>query len=122
LSTGYIVWAHGSRVESANEAVRSVATAFSSTGGFTHVAAAFLELGKPDLSSAADDLVQRGADRIVVLPYFLTPGLHMERDLAPLIAKVSAAHPSIEVIAAPSLDGHPALVAALVDRARTFNK
>jgi len=118
VTSGFIVFAHGSRVESANEAVRAVAADLARAGGFEHVAAAFLELGKPDLPAAADDLVRRGVDRIVVLPYFLTPGLHMERDLAPLIARISASHQHVEVVAAPSLDGHPGLVEALLDRAR----
>jgi sirohydrochlorin ferrochelatase len=119
-TTGIIVFAHGSRVEAANQAVRSVASDLARTGGFAHVEAAFLELGQPDLPSAADGLISRGVDRLIVLPYFLTPGLHMERDLGPLIAKISARHPGIEVLAAPSLDGHPALIQALVDRARNL--
>jgi len=116
------VFAHGSRVESANQAVRSVAAELARAGGYTHVEAAFLELGQPDLVAAAGDLVLRGADRLIVLPYFLTPGLHMERDLSPLIARISARHPHIEVTAAPSLDGHPGLVQALLDRARFLEK
>ena len=118
MTTGFIVFAHGSRVESANEAVRSVAGELARAGGLTHVEAAFLELGRPDLVAAAAGLVKRGAERIVVLPYFLTAGLHMERDLDPLIAQVAAQHPEVEVVAAPSLDGHPGLVQALLDRAR----
>ena len=118
MTTGLIVFAHGSRVESANEAVRSVAAQLARAGGFAHVAAAFLELGQPDLLAAADKLVTLGVNRIVVLPYFLTPGLHMERDLAPLLDKIAAKHPDVAVTATPSLDGHPGLVQALVDRAR----
>jgi len=118
VTTGLIVFAHGSRVESANEAVRSVAAQLARAGGFAHVAAAFLELGQPDLLAAADKLVTLGVNRIVVLPYFLTPGLHMERDLAPLLDKIAAKHPDVAVTATPSLDGHPGLVQALVDRAR----
>ncbi len=45
------------------------------------VEAAFLELGRPSLEEAADLLVARGVRQIVVIPYFLTPGTHLERDL-----------------------------------------
>lgn len=117
MTTGIIVFAHGSRVESANEAVRKVASELARAGGFPQVEAAFLELGSPDLPGAAAKLVERGSQRIVVLPYFLTPGLHMERDLGPLIDSISNKYNNIEVVAAPSLDGHPALVHALLDRA-----
>jgi sirohydrochlorin ferrochelatase len=57
---GYIVFAHGSSVESANEAVRSVARELARRGQFELVVAAFLEGGQPDLSAAARELAARG--------------------------------------------------------------
>jgi sirohydrochlorin ferrochelatase len=115
---GYVVFAHGSRVPSANEAVRSVASEFARAGGLPHVEAAFLELGEPDLPGAVDRLLAAGADRIVVLPYFLTLGLHMERDLPALIENISNNHNGLQIAVTEPLDGHPGLVQALLDRAR----
>jgi sirohydrochlorin ferrochelatase len=116
--TGYVVFAHGSRVPSANEAVRSVAAEFARAGGLSHVESAFLELGEPDLPGAVDRLLAAGADRIVVLPYFLTLGLHMERDLPALIENISNNHSGLQIAVTEPLDGHPGLVQALLDRAR----
>ena len=78
--TGFIVFAHGSRIESANQAVRDVAVQMAASGQHI-VEAAFLELGQPDLTAAAALLIARGAKRIIVIPYFLTLGTHMQRDL-----------------------------------------
>lgn len=116
MTTGIIVFAHGSRVESANQAVRAVASDLARAGGFQYVEAAFLELGKPDLASAAARLVEQGVDQILVLPYFLTLGLHMERDLPVLIQGISKHYNRLDVRVAPPLDGHPALVQILLDR------
>jgi len=117
MPDGIIVFAHGSRVESANEAVRSVAAALArSTPAL--VSAAFLELGEPDLETAASQLVGRGVTRLVILPYFLTLGLHMERDLPRLAERISLTHNDLEIKIAPPLDGHPALLQILQDRAR----
>src|SRR5438034_1012115 len=113
---GIIVFAHGSRVESANEAVRSVAKELARKGDF-QVEAAFLELGTPDLEGAAARLVFAAVDSITVIPYFLTLGLHMERDLPPLIQKISNRYNGLQIAVTPPLDGHPALVQALLDRA-----
>jgi sirohydrochlorin ferrochelatase len=120
LSTGIIVFAHGSRLESANEAVRSVARELVCVSGCERVVAAFLELGKPDLETAADQLVALGVKRLIVLPYFLTLGLHMERDLPRLAAAISQKYSSLEVEVAPPLDGHPGLVAILAERVRAL--
>jgi sirohydrochlorin ferrochelatase len=113
---GVIVFAHGSRVESANQAVRSVAAELAKIGGF-RVEAAFLELGVPDLPGAAARLVEAGVDSITVIPYFLTLGLHMERDLPPLVETISRTYNGLPIAVTPPLDGHPALVQVLFDRA-----
>ena len=113
---GIVVFAHGSRVESANEAVRSVAAELGHRGDF-RVEAAFLELGDPNLEGSVALLVAAGVDSITVIPYFLTLGLHMERDLPPLIEKISNQYNGLQIAVTPPLDGHPALVEALLDRA-----
>jgi sirohydrochlorin ferrochelatase len=114
--TGFIVFAHGSRVESANQAVRDVAGQMAASGRHV-VEAAFLELGTPDLTAATGLLIARGAKRIVVIPYFLTLGTHMQRDLPRLARDASHTHGDIEMQITSPLDGHPALVQALLDRA-----
>ena len=114
--TGFIVFAHGSRVESANQAVRDVAAQMAASGPHV-VEAAFLELGTPDLTAATGLLIARGAQRIVVIPYFLMLGTHMQRDLPRLARDASHAHGDIEMQITLPLDGHPALVQALLDRA-----
>jgi sirohydrochlorin ferrochelatase len=116
--TAYIVFAHGSSIESANEAVRTVARDLAAAGGFPCVVAAFLEGGKPDLSAAAGEAAARGFSRAVVIPYFLTLGLHLQRDLPRLIDAVRRAHPGLELEVTQPLDGHPAMIQALLTRAR----
>jgi sirohydrochlorin cobaltochelatase len=116
-TNGLIVFAHGSSVESANEAVRAVSAAVAAKGRYSHVETAFLEGGSPDLLGAAESLMARGVDRVVVLPYFLTVGLHLKRDLPKLVTDLRAAHPELRVETAPPLDGHGALVDILLARA-----
>jgi sirohydrochlorin ferrochelatase len=116
VKTGVIVFAHGSRVESANEAVRIVARQLAVATGRDPVIAAFLELGRPDMEAAAAHLAAVGMERIVVIPFFLTLGLHLERDLPRLIARTAEIHKSLQVVVTPPLDGHPALVSILADR------
>jgi sirohydrochlorin ferrochelatase len=118
--TGYIVFAHGSSVESANEAVRVVANDMAGRGDLSHVVAAFLEGGKPDLNGAARELAAKpGIDRLVIVPYFLTLGLHLQRDLPRLVEDIRGALPGMEIEVTAPLDGHPAMAQALLDRARS---
>lgn len=122
IEPGYIVFAHGSSIESANEAVRIVAgdlaRALAGNAACDRVVAAFLEGGKPDLSAAVGELASRGVTRIAVLPYFLTLGLHLQRDLPRLIGEARREHPGIEIEVTQPLDGHPAMIEALLTRAQ----
>jgi len=113
----YIVFAHGSSVESANQAVRDVAAEAARLGAWRAFATAFLEGGKPSLAEAIGELAARGESRFIVVPYFLTTGLHLQRDLPRLIEHIRTKLDGIEIEVTPPLDGHPAMAAALVDRA-----
>ena len=118
MATGVVIFAHGSSVESANEAVRIVARSVADDGEFDLVATSFLDGGKPDLAGAVEDLLSRGADRILVVPYFLTVGLHLKRDLPELIEKIRAERGDLPIEVTPPLDGHPGLGAILLDQAK----
>ena len=117
--TGIVVFAHGSRIEAANQAVRCAAADLARLGDCPIVEAAFLELGRPSLEEAVDLLVARRVDHVVIIPYFLTPGLHLERDLPALVERISNKNKSIRIHVTASLDSHPGLVQILADRART---
>ena len=114
--TGFIVFAHGSRIESANQAVRDIAAQLAASRR-EMVEAAFLELGQPDLAGAAARLVADGATQIIVIPYFLTLGTHMQRDLPRLAQEAVRQNGGVEIQVTSPLDGHPALLEALLDRA-----
>ena len=115
---GYVIFAHGSSVESANEAVRAVAADAAKAGDLDPCEAAFLEGGRPGLTDAVASLAARGASEVVVIPYFLTLGLHLQRDLPALVRALERDVPGVVIRVTAPLDGHPALSAILVERAR----
>ena len=118
MRTGIVVFAHGSSVEPANEATRTVTAEMARKGGYDLAVAAFLDIGKPDLLEAVRLLAAAGASRIVVVPYFLAVGTHIQRDLPRLVRDVAEVHPGVEIVVTEPLDGHPALPGILLDRAR----
>jgi sirohydrochlorin ferrochelatase len=115
VRTGVIVFGHGSSVPSANDAVRAVAADAARAGHWELYETAFLE-ADPRLDRAVARLVQAGANEVVVLPYFLTLGIHLQRDLPRLVEELTQVHGVPIRVAAP-LDGHPGLARILVERA-----
>jgi len=112
---GIVVFGHGSSVASANAAVVAVADRAASLGGWRLYEAAFLECA-PRLDDAVGKLVARGALSVVVLPYFLTLGIHLQRDLPVLVEELAAKY-RVPIRVSPPLDGHSGLEKILVDRA-----
>ncbi len=122
MRTAYVVFAHGSRVESANDAVRDVAARLRRDGAFETVEVAFLDCTPPDLPATIGNLARAGAGRIVVLPYFLTLGRHAAEDLPRIAAEAASIYKNVKVEIAAPLDGHPSLVQVLLERAREIDK
>jgi len=115
---GIAVFGHGSSVESANESVRAVARQAAREGGWALYETTFLE-ADPRLEEAVANLVRGGATEILVLPYFLTLGIHLQRDLPRLAADLAGKF-GIPIQIAPPLDGHPALSRVLADRVKAL--
>lgn len=110
------MFGHGSSVESANEAVRAVAARAAVEGAWDLYQTAFLEC-EPRLDEAVAKLVASGAENVLVLPYFLTLGIHLQRDLPKLVEALTGEH-GIPIRVTPPLDGHPELSRILASRAR----
>jgi sirohydrochlorin ferrochelatase len=115
--TAIVIFAHGSSIESANDSVRRIADSVRREAGFELVETAFLEQGRPDLGGAIEAAVAQGARRVVVVPYFLTLGLHLQRDLPNIVSGLAGLHKGVEIRVALPLDGHPALGDILKQRA-----
>jgi sirohydrochlorin ferrochelatase len=118
VATAFILFAHGSSVESANEAVRIVAREVARQSDLPIIETAFLEAAKPDLPAAVHGLVEQGFRRIVTIPYFLTLGIHLRRDLPAIVEGLTRMYDGLTLSVTEPLDGHPALTQIVLERAK----
>lgn len=117
--TGIIVFAHGSTIASANDAVRAVTAGLAERGGYPLTETAFLDCAPPTLADAVQSLLAQGAGRVIVIPYFLTLGVHLQHDLPRLVEEIrSGLRGVVSIEVTDPLDGHPALLDIVADRAR----
>ena len=116
--TGILLFAHGSPVEEANCGVRDLAAKIESAGPYAYVRAAFLDGGVPNLSSGVMQAAEAGVDQLIVIPYFLTVGLHLRRDMPKLIAAAQEKHPNIKITVGQSLENHPLMPSLIVSRVK----
>jgi sirohydrochlorin ferrochelatase len=55
---------------------------------------------------------------VILLPYFLSAGVHVRRDLAAVRARLAEEHPAVEFRLAEPLGPHPLLLQLVSERAR----
>src|SRR5262245_38353479 len=110
--------AHGSRQEEANADLHHVAAALSGRGAFATVLASFLELVEPNIDEAGARCVAAGAERVILLPYFLSAGIHVRRDLTAARDRLATRFPQVDFRLAEPLGRHPLLIEIVLERLR----
>ena len=107
--TAVLLIAHGSRSPADNDDLHRLAGRLADRGGYPVVVASFLELAEPDIPTAGGQCVARGARRVLMVPYFLSAGVHITRDLAAARDELARRHPGVEFRLGPPLGPDPAL-------------
>jgi sirohydrochlorin ferrochelatase len=116
--TAVLLIAHGSRYAQANDDLFQLAARLAATGDSPIVEASFLELADPDIPGGAARCVKRGALRVLMIPYFLSQGMHLTRDLTNARAALSQRHPGVEFRLGAPLGPDPLLDRLVRERIR----
>jgi sirohydrochlorin ferrochelatase len=104
MNVGLIIVDHGSHSRESNQLLQAVADRFAETyaDDYPIVEPAHMELARPTIEQAYARCVVRGAEHIIISPYFLGPGLHWRADIPRLAAEAARQFPeTTHAIAAP---------------------
>jgi sirohydrochlorin ferrochelatase len=115
--TALLLIAHGSRRPEANADLEFVASALRARGRYPLVCVAYLELAEPDIETGGGLCVDAGATDVILVPYFLSPGVHVVEDLTAARDKLGERFPQVRFVLAEPLGRHPLLVDVVEQRA-----
>jgi len=96
MKTGVVVLAHGSKVKSGIEGLFTIVDMLRAMRKWDMVEAGFLQLAKPGLTEVVEDLIRRGAKRVVVMPLLLFSGNHVLKDIPEEIDRERMKFPEVE--------------------------
>lgn len=116
MNTAILLVAHGSRVPESNQDVKRIATMVKEFGDYDIVEVSFREKQSPDIQEGIDTCVARGAERILLVPYFLSLGSHVLEDLPREMDQGRLRHPGVEMAMSKHLGVHKRLAKLVVDR------
>ncbi len=112
-----LIAAHGSRRTQSNDEVKELSLSVSKKAtSYELVDCAFLELCQPDIFSGAQQLIERGATSVTVLPYFLVAGQHVAVDIPAEIKRIEEAFPHIAVTVLPYFGSSEKMVENIVSQ------
>jgi sirohydrochlorin ferrochelatase len=94
---GVVIVDHGSKRDEANSALLEFGRLYTQACRHDIVEVAHMELAEPSISQAIRKCVERGASHIVVAPYFLSRGRHVQSDIPRLAEEAQAEHPGVQV-------------------------
>ncbi|HAH46524.1 MAG TPA: cobalamin biosynthesis protein CbiX [Planctomycetaceae bacterium] len=108
--------AHGSRRDEANQDLVKLAAMLRERCQYAVVEHAYLELAEPDIPAGAARCVQAGAEEVLMLPYFLSAGVHVQNDLEEFRNEFSQAYPETRFQLCEHLGLHPLMLEIVLDR------
>lgn len=113
---GVIIVDHGSRRKESNLMLNEFVAMFREKTKYPIVEPAHMELAEPSIRDAFGLCVQQGARRVIVSPFFLSPGRHWNQDIPSLTAEAAKEHPGISYVITAPLGLHGLLVDVMNDR------
>lgn len=115
--TALLLIAHGSRRQEANDDLGFLAQQLRERNHYAFVQTSFLELTTPTIAEGGALCVAAGAKRVVMLPYFLSAGVHARDDMMAAREELASRFPEVEFLLAQPLGRHPLLVEVVEQRA-----
>ena len=122
MTTALLLIAHGSREPEANADLYHVVAEMRRRATYPIVEAAFLELAEPNGDEGGRRCVEQGAQRVIILPYFLSAGVHVRRDLTGIRDRLAAEFPQAQFTLAEPIGRHPLLIEIIAERAAAAKK
>lgn len=116
MKTAILLMAHGSRISEANDAMTEIAGMVKEIAGYPIVEVSYREMHLPSIQQGIDACVAQGAERILLVPYFLFTGAHVQEDLPEEMAKARERYPNVEFAMGSHLGVHRKLAEVVVER------
>lgn len=120
MQTGIIILGHGSRRKAVEDSFQVLVERIAKRTPGARVVPAFFSLGTPTLDEQVALLIGAGVTSVVIMPYFLYNGVHVETDIPVLVSRLEQKYQHVRFKILPTLENDPGLEDLLVSRVAPF--
>lgn len=128
MKTGLVLVGHGSRAPESLGVYEEIADLVEGSSDYV-VKVGYMKHGRPNIIEALRQLIEEGVKRIVVVPLFILPGLHVQEDIPVLLGLKDGEAPDfgygrirvpddVDILYASHIGADERLAEVVLDRAR----
>ncbi len=132
MKTGIVIVGHGSRIKESRGIYEEIAKKTSERSEY-EVQVGYMKQGRPTLIEAVNRFVDDGVKKIIIVPLFLLPGLHVTEDIPVLLGLKESETPEfgydrikvpkdVEILYAKHIGADDRLADVVLDRAEEVLK
>jgi sirohydrochlorin cobaltochelatase len=128
MKTGVVIIGHGSRVPESRGIYEEIARKTADKGGLK-VRVGYMKHWRPTFTEAVRGFIEDGVKRVIIVPLFLLPGMHVQEDIPVLLGLKEGEVPEfgyekiiipkdVEIIYAKHIGADERLADVVMDRVR----
>lgn len=80
------------------------------------VSVAYLQFTEPEIMDAIGNAVGRGAERVILHPFFLSSGMHVTKDIPEMIEEAKTRYPGVQFLYTEPLGLHERMAPIIMER------
>ncbi|MFA0814178.1 MAG: sirohydrochlorin chelatase [Anaerofustis sp.] len=120
--TGVLLLAHGSREGDTEKTMETITQYVKEELNNDMIEEAYLQFRDKNLENGLKSLIERGADTIAIIPYFLFEGVHIKEDIPNEINEFMKDYPNVTINFGSTLGTDRRLAQIVADRVRALVK
>ncbi|BAF59138.1 MAG: precorrin isomerase [Pelotomaculum sp.] len=118
MKKGILLLGHGSRRPAANAGLEALGGIVQESLGLPTLPV-FFQFGRPTLAEGVARFASQGIHEIIIVPVFLFPGVHLEKDVPEAVAGLAARYgEGLKLVLTSGLGPDPRLAEIVVERVR----
>jgi len=117
---GILILAHGSRRQETDAILNSLTEMVRNKTGEELILPAYLQFSEQNLEWGIEQLIEKGAHSIKVIPMFIFDGIHVTQDIPEELNAIMAKHPGIDVRMSRHLGDDDRIADIIVDRIKSI--
>jgi sirohydrochlorin ferrochelatase len=119
---GILILAHGSKRQETEKTLESLVRKVKEKSGAELVYPAYLQFSDQNIEKGVDLLVEKGAEKVSIVPMFLFDGVHITQDIPEELGRIRNKYPGVDIRMSKHLGDDDRVAEIIVDRINSLKR